>query len=299
MICNVKIVEHCNSDFKGIHYLKADTKPCSSIRKLPKSAMAWILRKSHLQAKPVLSQGLAHPNEDRQLELGYQNLRQLEDVSKKVYKEVRRYGDSVALLHRLEQTLASDLSNSPVCHSDETLRQIAEEYSSVVYQLGHATNDLTQLTTKTVVDPMKKLNAEFAFIAAALKRRDEALNECLKLQSKFEKLNKLEKTGANVAKTSEAKGAFVASKDRFDKANKLLLLELPQFYEKRVDYFQPCLQALIRAQVEYFGETTRLFTHLVATKSPESGMISLRSDKDHQDDVDKKFAELKSLSIVG
>ena len=261
--------------------------------------MAWILRKSHLQAKPVLSQGLAHPNEDRQLELGYQNLRQLEDVSKKVYKEVRRYGDSVALLHRLEQTLASDLSNSPVCHSDESLRQIADEYSSVVYQLGHATNDLTQLTTKTVVDPMKKLNAEFASIAAALKRRDEALNECLKLQSKFEKINKQEKTGANVAKTSEAKGAFVASKDRFDKANKLLLLELPQFYEKRVDYFQPCLQALIRAQVEYFGETTRLFTHLVATKSPESGMISLRSDKDHQDDVDKKFAELKSLSIVG
>lgn len=50
--------------------------------------MAWILRKSHLQTKPVLTQGLASPNEDRQLELGYQNLRQLEDVSKKLYKEV-------------------------------------------------------------------------------------------------------------------------------------------------------------------------------------------------------------------
>jgi BAR domain len=62
-------------------------------------------------------------------------------------------------------------------------------------------------------------------------------------------MNKLEKTGTNVAKTSEAKKAFIASKDRFDKTNKLLLLELPQFYEKRVDYFQPCLQALIRAQV--------------------------------------------------
>ena len=59
----------------------------------------------------------------------------------------------------------------------------------------------------------------------------------------------MEITGTNVAKTSEAKRAFIASKDRFDKANKLLLLELPQFYEKRVDYFQPCLQALIRAQV--------------------------------------------------
>ena len=51
--------------------------------------MAWILRKSQLQTKPVLSQGLANPNEDRQLEIGYQNLRQLEDVSKKLYKEVK------------------------------------------------------------------------------------------------------------------------------------------------------------------------------------------------------------------
>jgi hypothetical protein len=42
-------------------------------------------------------------------------------------------------------------------------------------QLGHATDDLTQLTTKTVVDPMKKLNGEFSSIAAALKKRDEAL----------------------------------------------------------------------------------------------------------------------------
>ncbi len=52
--------------------------------------MAWnnLLRKSYLQTKPILSQGLASHNDDRQLELGYQNLRQLEDVSKKLYKEV-------------------------------------------------------------------------------------------------------------------------------------------------------------------------------------------------------------------
>jgi hypothetical protein len=44
-------------------------------------------------------------------------------------------------------------------------------------------------------------------------------SECLKLQSKYEKTNKLEKTGTNVAKTLEAKKAFIISKDRFDKTN--------------------------------------------------------------------------------
>ena len=52
-----------------------------------------------------------------------------------------------------------------------------------------------------------------------------------------------------MVKTEQARRAMQAAKDDFDAQNRLLLLELPQFYEKRVDYFQPCLQALIRSQV--------------------------------------------------
>ena len=51
-------------------------------------------------------------------------------------------------------------------------------------------------------------------------------------------------------------------------------------------------------QVDYYGETTRLFTHLVATKQ-NSKQIVQKSDRDFQEDMDKKFADLKSLSIIG
>ena len=120
----------------------------------------------------------------------------------------------------------------------------------MVYQLGHATGDLTHLSQKTVVEPMKKLTAEFGAIAAALKKRDATLNECLKNQTKVEKLAKLDKTQAqNVAKIEQGKKSYLQTKDDFDAQNRLLLLELPQFYEKRVDYFQPCLQALIRHSI--------------------------------------------------
>ena len=93
-----------------------------------------------------------------------------------------------------------------------------------------------------MVEPMKKLTAEFGAIAIALKKRDATLSECLKTQTKLEKLSKLEKTGNNLAKIDSAKKAYLLSKEDFDNQNRLLLLELPQFYEKRVDYFQPCLQ---------------------------------------------------------
>ena len=55
-------------------------------------------------------------------------------------------------------------------------------------------------------------------------------------------MSKLERTGGNIVKMEQAKRSYQLARDDYDKANRLLLLELPQFYEKRVDYFQPSLQ---------------------------------------------------------
>ena len=262
--------------------------------------MAWkeLLKKPYLSQRPQLSQGLASHAEDRDLELAFKNLCDLEDHCKKLYKEVRRHEECANSLHRLEKKMSSDITNSPLCREyeePEDLRKMAEDYQSVVYQLGHATGDLTHLSQKTVVEPMKKLTAEFGAIAAALKKRDATLTECLKSQTKLEKLSKLEKTGNNLAKIDAAKKAYLLSKEDFDNQNRLLLLELPQFYEKRVDYFQPCLQALIRAQVDYYGESTRLFTHLVSNNKNSQ----FQSNEDFEDDFEKKMSTIKSLSIVG
>ena len=46
---------------------------------------------------------------------------------------------------------------------------------SVAYQMGHCTDDLVQLSQKTVVEPMKKLTTEFEAITAAIKKRNLAL----------------------------------------------------------------------------------------------------------------------------
>ncbi len=44
------------------------------------------------------------------------------------------------------------------------LKTLCENYSTVVYQMGHATEDMTELSQRTVVEPMKKLNLEFPSI---------------------------------------------------------------------------------------------------------------------------------------
>ena len=74
------------------------------------------------------------------------------------------------------------------------------------------------------------------------KTLDDPSQECIRCQQKHEKMSKLERTGGNIVKMEQAKRGYQLARDDYDKANRLLLLELPQFYEKRVDYFQPSLQ---------------------------------------------------------
>ena len=103
--------------------------------------MAWnnLLKKPSLSQRPQLTQGLATHAEERDLELAFKNLRDLEDHCKKLYKEERRHEECANGLQRLERKMSSDLSNSPLCREyedSEDLRKIAEDYQSVVYQLG-------------------------------------------------------------------------------------------------------------------------------------------------------------------
>ncbi len=133
-------------------------------------------KRPYLTSRPLLSQGLSSHLDDRELQMSFSHLQELEDHSKKLYKEVKRYEDCVQGMHRLEHKMASELCNSQVCKEEEALRKVAEDYQSVVYQMGHATEDLVELSQKTVVEPMKKLTAEFGAISTAIKKRDNALS---------------------------------------------------------------------------------------------------------------------------
>merc|ERR1719320_1761786 len=108
-------------------------------------------------------------------------------------------------------------------------------------KLENPADDLSVLSQKTVVDPMKKLVGEFPCIQTAVKKRGLVLQEAIRSQQKHEKMSKLERTGGNIVKMEQAKRGYKLAKDDYDKANRFLLLELPQFYERQVDYFQPSL----------------------------------------------------------
>lgn len=243
-----------------------------------------------LHSKPVLSEGLVSVDDDRTLEITYVNLQEMEDSSRKIQKEVKKYEECLVSLQRADDKLSSDLNNSQLCQDHQELRRMSDELGSLVYQMGHNTEDMVQLAQRTVREPMKKINQEYPQIQAAVKKRDLALQEAHRAQIKYEKL---EKSGASAGKREQARRCYLSAKDDFEKANKLLLLELPQFYDRRIEFFQPCLQALVRSQVDYYGCSTRLHTKLGNTTDASS------SDEQFNSDLEKRLSEIRALSIVG
>ena len=89
--------------------------------------------------------------------------------------QMKRYEDCVGDLQDFESNVSSGMIHSSIAKDDTALRSVVEYYHSVVYQMRDNTDDLKQLSRKTVMEPLKKLNPEFATIASALKKRETLL----------------------------------------------------------------------------------------------------------------------------
>ena len=72
-----------------------------------------------LNAKPLLSEGMVSMDDDRSLEITYVNLQEMEENSKKIQREVKKYEECLLGLQRADDKLASDLANSQLCQAGE------------------------------------------------------------------------------------------------------------------------------------------------------------------------------------
>jgi hypothetical protein len=145
------------------------------------------------------------------------------------------------------------------------------------------------------VEPLKRYTANFTNVQMELKKREQLLQDCSRCQQKVTKYTGKEKTGTNIVKLQNSKAALNSAKDEVLKQNAQLLQEIPYIRNTRIEYFQPSLEALIRGQVNYYGEILRLYTDLAeSTKSSRP----LPEDQ-YQEQINNKLAQIKALSIVG
>ncbi|XP_054709614.1 bridging integrator 3 homolog isoform X2 [Uloborus diversus] len=218
----------------------------------------------------------------------------LENSIKKLSKDVKKYQECILDVTEHEKRMTSDLSNSLLCHEDEKTRSLVEEWHSFIAQANSFDEDLILITHRTIGEPLKKFQGVFTETKGALKKRDQSMQDCMRANQKVQKLQEKEKTGANIVKLEAAKQNLTNLEQDFRNQDRSLKSDLPLLYEGRIEYFQPCLEALIKAQVEHSGNSANLFSENI----PSLKKFTM-SELEFKQLQNQRLSQIHALSIVG
>ncbi|XP_012139373.1 bridging integrator 3 homolog [Megachile rotundata] len=263
--------------------------------------MTWNpLKKNHLTLRPTPASPLLSHTEDRELDVAVQKLIYVEDTIRKLTKEMKRYIEAVVNLDRADQRLTLNLTTCGLAHLSNEFRKVVEDYHSVTTQIGKTVQDMAALCQKTFIEPLKKLRDEFVLIAAAIAKREELVTTWKYSYNRVKKLQeKKDRTASHIAKLERERRTEEAAAKDLKTVHAQLLIELPLFLEKRLEYIKPSVHALIMIQLDYYGNTTRLFTHLMpvpnASESPSSAMIP---EDEYQRAMSNHMNRIRALTIV-
>ncbi|XP_069674132.1 bridging integrator 3-like isoform X2 [Periplaneta americana] len=212
---------------------------------------------------------------------------------------MKKYLEAIANVAKSEQKITADLSVSALCHQNEELRKLIEDYHSVTSQLSEFAREISSVNQRTFQEPLKRFGGTFSNVESGFHHREQLVQEWRTLAAKVRKLEERERTASTVVKLDRDKKALDVAAKELATYHAFLLAELTQFLEKRSEYFRPSLQALVRSQLDYYGNNTRLFTHLVpATSTPEGSPSSAASDSQFEASISDKLDRIRALSIV-
>ncbi|XP_053986996.1 bridging integrator 3-like [Hylaeus volcanicus] len=263
--------------------------------------MTWNpLKKNHLTQRPTPAPPLLSHVEDRELDVAVQRLIYVEDTIRKLTKEMKKYIEAVVNLDRADQRLTLNLTTCGLAHLNDEFRKVVEDYHSVTTQIGKTVQEMAVLCQKTFIEPLKKLRDEFALIAAAIAKREELVAAWRNYYNRVRKLQeKKDRTASHIAKLERERRAEEAAAKDLKTVHAQLLVELPTFLDKRLEYIKPSIHALIMVQLDYYGSTTKLFTHLMpipnALGSPSSAMVP---EDEYQQTVANQMNRIRALTIV-
>jgi bridging integrator 3 len=250
-------------------------------------------------SKPVVKQNIVPRMVQKDFEKEEKKIKQFEETNKKLYKDVKRYIESIDETNKSElklinnilivmsttttttTTLATNkltsslsipaLTNSTSSISNPYRLSLADSFNNKITHwkqthLSQNQNYLEKLKLTCqydVIEPMKKLNLLFPSVYSAIKRREKAYQDFEKEQQKLLKFQEKERLGDNLVKINQHQQLVNNASALFQKEHLLLMEELPKFYDSRINYIYPCIQQLIKSQIEFFSSYSSNYEKLL------------------------------------
>lgn len=231
---------------------------------------------------------------EREFEREVKKLDELDESSRKIYKDGKRYIEANNALAKSEHKIVQDLQNSGLCQNEEDFRRNIEEWERSLESLDRHRNELNSNIQKTLVEPMKKFSGIFPTIQGAIKKREQSLQEYNRCQARNDKYQDRDRTGQNVVKLDATKKALESAKEEFNSQNETLKADLPRLFEGKIDYFQPSFEALVRSQVTYNSEAFKAYSGVSSDLFNHSKL----TEQERKARIQQTLADIKALSIT-
>lgn len=218
-------------------------------------------------------------------------IQHIEEASKKLLKESKKLSEATAAVGKASTKVGTDIS---VLGGEES----AEKYP-FIHALENTMDDCEKLAQdknmllqKTLVNPVKKYTTVFPHLNAQMKSYDKAQTEYKKVLAKVEKMKDKEDTGPNIIKKQNLNKELGPVKEEFGNKHRMLVDELPAFYNTRLQYLQPIFESLVLSQYWYHHKLYELFDQNLNDSSPDE------PDKSHDDEVKDILDQVRALSIT-
>ncbi|XP_078095770.1 bridging integrator 3 [Mustelus asterias] len=250
--------------------------------------MSWIPFKIGQPKKQIVPKTV-----ERDFERECGKLQQLEDQIKKLHKDMKKSTEADIAMSKSAVKISSDMLTNPLCEQDQMFMETVTALDTAMRRMDAFNQEKVNQIQKTAIEPLKKFGNVFPSLNMAVKRREQSLQDYKRLQSKVEKYEEKEKSGPVLAKLHQAREELRPVREDFEAKNKQLLEEMPKFYNSRIDYFQPSFEALIRAQVVYYTEMSKIFGDLTG-QLEQQGV----TDEQRERENEAKLNDLRALSIV-
>ncbi|WAR21493.1 BIN3-like protein [Mya arenaria] len=252
--------------------------------------MSWNPFSRHAGSKKIV----VSRHSEREIEREVKRLDELEEASRKLYKDGRRLCEANNAVGKAEHKLVQGVLSSGLCVEVEGLQHDLETWEGALEDIQRNRQEMNANIQKTMVEPMKKFNAVFPGIQTAIKKREQSLQDYNKKQANFNKYQERERTGANVVKLDTNRKVLDAAQRDFENHDSALRQDLPKFYDGRIDYFKPSFDALVRSQLAYNNEAFRAYTEV----SSEMFSNSKCSENERRQRINQTLSEIKALAIT-
>ena len=157
--------------------------------------------------------------------------------------------------------MSEELASSALCQQhSEALRLLLQDWHTFNLRCSRMADERAASLMRTLLDPLKQLALVFTHLREAARKQQRTQTELSKWRQKLNRAAERERTALNLLRLEQAKQQWKRLRADCAASAEGVLNEMQALADIRIQYVQPSLEALVKAELLHWAEALRAFT---------------------------------------